>query len=217
MGSRSKVSSAIFIAAVLSFLLPFVSVSCGGQKIVTFSGAQLATGTSVDQPGMFGAQQKKNVDPEPLVSLAAVCAIVGLVMSLVGGAKAALGPAISGGVGALLLLLLQAKMGDQIAKQGQGMLQVSYEAGYTLTLLLLITGAAVNGYVFFSQRARSAAPNLPDAPRPPGELTGPTVSAPPELQGVCPHCGSPSQEVSKFCANCGKPLSAGAAATQSGS
>lgn len=212
MGRRSKISPAIFIAAILCFLFPFITVSCGGQRVITLSGVQLATGTTIDQPQISGPAQKKNVDPEPLVTLAALCAIIGLVLSVASSAKAALAPAISGGLGALFLLLLRAKMDDQIAKQGQGVLQVSYEAGYTLTLLLLVAGAASNGYVFFSQRAQSAVPNLPDAPRPPGERASPAGPAPPAV--FCPNCGAPTEAGSKFCAGCGKPLSMSAAAGQ---
>jgi len=214
MGSRSKVSIAIFIAASLCFLLPFITVSCGGQRIVTVSGVQLATGTNLDQPQMLGPAQKKSVDPEPLVSLAALCAIIGLVLSFGGSAKAALGPAISGGLGFLLLLLLRAKMDDQIARQSRDMLQVSYEAGYTLTLLLLIAGAALNGYIFFSQRAPSA---MRGAASPASEPASAQVSVPATTRPAtaCPHCGAPIEEGSKFCSGCGNPLSASAAAGQS--
>jgi len=166
---------------------------------------------------MFGQAQQKNVDAEPLATLAGLCTLVGLGLGFIESSRAAISPAISGAVGALFLLLLKSNMDDKIVKQGQGMLQVSYEVGFTLALLLLIGGAALNGYVFFSQRARSAAPNLPDAPRPPGELVGPTALAPPASPGICPHCGAPTRGASKFCASCGKPLSASAAAGQSGS
>lgn len=204
MGHRPKVSPAIFIATILCFLFPFITVSCGGQKVATFSGVQLATGTSVSQPQMFGPTQKKDVAPEPLAAIAALCTIVGLALSFL-PAKVALGPAISGGVGALFLLLLKSKMDDQIVKQGQGMLQVNYEAGFTLTLVLLVAGAAWNGYLFFSQQAGDVAPSLPITARPPGQPASPTVS-PPASAAVCPHCGAPMREVSKFCASCGKPL-----------
>jgi len=214
MGQRSKVSAAIFAAAAFCFLLPFVTVSCGGQKVATFSGVQLAFGTEVNQPQMFGPAQKKNVDAEPLATLAGLCALLGLGLGFIESSRAALGPAVSGVVGALFLLLVKSNMDDKIVKQGQGMLQVSYEAGFTLTLLLLIAGAALNGYGFFSQRARSAVASLPATPRPPGELVGPTASAPPASRGVCPHCGASTGATSKFCAGCGKPLSAGAAAGQ---
>ena len=206
MGHRPKVSPAIFIATILCFLFPFITVSCGGHKIATLSGVQLATGTSVSQPQMFGPPQKKDVAPEPLAAIVALCTIVGLALSFLPSSKMALGPAISGGVGALFLLLLKSKMDDQIVKQGQGMLQVNYEAGFTLSLLFLVAGAAWNGYLFFSQQAGTVAPSLPTTARSPGQPASPTAS-PPASAAVCPHCGASTREVSKFCASCGKPVS----------
>ena len=169
-------------------------------EVATFSGVQLAFGTKVNQPQMFGQAQQKNVDAEPLATLAGLCALLGLGLGFIESSRAALGPAVSGVVGALFLLLVKSNMDDKIVKQGQGMLQVSYEAGFTPALLLLIAGAALNGYVFFSQRARRAVASLPDACTTTGRSASPTVSAPPASPGVCPHCGASTGAKSKFCA-----------------
>jgi hypothetical protein len=165
MTSKSKVSPAIFIASILCFLFPFITVSCGGQRVASFSGVQLATGTTVEQPQMFGPPQKQKVDPDPTAAVAALCAILGLGLSFL-RARAALGPAISGAVGAVSLLLLKSRLNDQIVKQGQGMLQVNYESGFSLALILLIAGAAWNVYLF-SQRGTAAVAGLPGGPPPP--------------------------------------------------
>jgi hypothetical protein len=69
MTPKKKISPILFGVTLVCFLFPFVTVSCGGQKMASFSGAQLATGTSVDEPQMFGPSQKKKVDPEPLAAL----------------------------------------------------------------------------------------------------------------------------------------------------
>lgn len=47
------VSPAAFGFVVLCFLLPFVTLSCPGGSF-TFSGVQLATGTTIEEPGLFG-------------------------------------------------------------------------------------------------------------------------------------------------------------------
>ena len=54
MAHKSKVSPALFVITTLCFLFPFVTVSCNGQKVATFSGVELATGTTVEQPQVFG-------------------------------------------------------------------------------------------------------------------------------------------------------------------
>ena len=81
MTQKSKVSPAIFAASILCFLLPFVTLSCGGQRITSFSGVQLAIGTSVDQPQIFGPPKKQNVDPDPTAAVAGICALLGLGLS----------------------------------------------------------------------------------------------------------------------------------------
>jgi hypothetical protein len=47
---KNFLSPAIYGVIILCFFLPWVSVSCQGQPIVTFSGFQLAKGTTFDQP-----------------------------------------------------------------------------------------------------------------------------------------------------------------------
>ena len=68
------ISSASFLFALFCFLLPFVTLSCPGASI-TFSGAQLVTGTTVEVPQMFGEAQQQKFDSEPLAVLAFLCAL----------------------------------------------------------------------------------------------------------------------------------------------
>ncbi len=78
---KFKASPAIFLASILCFLLPFITVSCGGQKVGSFSGLQLATGTTVNQPQMFGPAQSEKVESEPMATIAILCAVAGLGLS----------------------------------------------------------------------------------------------------------------------------------------
>lgn len=78
---------------------------------------------------------------------------------------------------------------DQAIKQGHGMLQVSYESGFSLALLLFVAGTVWNGYLY-SQRNKAPAAFPPEA-------TAPT----------CPQCGQPWAQNAKFCMHCGKPAS----------
>ena len=64
-------------------LLPFMTVSCQSQKIYSFSGTQLVTGTSIEQKNSFsGSSTKQQVNGEPLASLALACSIVGVGVGL---------------------------------------------------------------------------------------------------------------------------------------
>jgi hypothetical protein len=118
MTQKKNISPILFAATLVCFLFPFVTVSCGGQRITSFNGTQLALGTTVDEPQMFGPSQKKKVDPEPLAAVALLCTVLGLGLSFLSGARAALGPAISGGVGALALLMLKIEDGSRRRSAG---------------------------------------------------------------------------------------------------
>jgi hypothetical protein len=80
--SHKKVSSGLFGLAVIFFILPFITVSCGGQLVLTLNGVQLVTGTSA--PTGFPNDPDSRIDPEPLVQLTLLCALVGLVLSAFG-------------------------------------------------------------------------------------------------------------------------------------
>jgi len=51
------------------FFLPFVTFSCQGQPVASLSGIQLATGTRIQQPQVFGPPKEHQVDVEPLATV----------------------------------------------------------------------------------------------------------------------------------------------------
>ena len=196
MALKSKVSPTIFIVTTVCFLFPFVTVSCNGQKVATFSGVQLATGTTLEQQQMFGPPQKKHVDAEPLATLAAICALAGVGLSFL-GIRAAIAPAICGGAGALFLLLLQSKLSTDITQQGQGMFRLEFEAGYALALTSFILATAWNVFVFLQSRKPSTVVSSPPL------ATAAAISG---TSSACPHCGQALSAGTRFCGRCGKPV-----------
>jgi hypothetical protein len=207
----------MFVGNLLCFFLPFVTVSCGGVKAITLSGQQLATGTTLSEPQPFGPPQSQKVDADPFASLAALCAVVGIAFSVI-GRKMATGSAISGGAGTILLLILRSRLNEDIQKQGQGMLQNSFESGYTLALLLFIAGAAWNLYLIFrsTHGIESSASILTtrrggadqtsiqsELPSPPatGSMAIPNS---PHSSVVCSKCGQSIKEGVRFCERCGE-------------
>ena len=193
MAPKSKVSPVIFILSTLCFLLPFVTVSCNGQKVASLTGVELATGTTVEQPQVFGQAQKKRVGAEPLATLAALCAIAGIGLSFL-GSRLAIAPAVSGAAGALFLLLLQSKLNSDMSKEVQGAFRLDWEVGFVLVLLFFIAGAAWNFYQFFQGRRLATAPAGSFPP-----MSAHAASAP-----------GPGTTTASFCTNCGKTLTAGA-------
>ncbi len=80
MDSKKNLSPAAFIVAALCFVLPFVSVTCGGAKAAEFTGIQLVTGTTVGQSNGWGGGQQK-INPE----LLAIAALVAILLGAVAG------------------------------------------------------------------------------------------------------------------------------------
>ena len=146
---------------------------------------------------MFGPPKKQNVDPDPTAAIAGICALLGLGLSFL-GTKNAVAPAIAGAVGALSLFLMKVRLDDQVLKQGNGMLLVSYETGYVLVMVLLIAGAAWNVFLI-AQRKKLA---LSPSPSPP-ERQSVTVKT-----AACPFCGTETSESARFCRSCGRPMTA---------
>lgn len=131
-----KFSAATFGFALLCFLLPFVTVSCTGGQM-SLSGLQLMAGTEIEGQRVSG---------EPLAGLAFLATLVGLGASFLKSKEGMIGGAISGGAGALALLILQSKLTQDVLREGGGLAVVHYEAGYWLTVLTLGCGLVLNLY-----------------------------------------------------------------------
>src|SRR5581483_3852920 len=66
-GPWRTLSPAAFVLAIVCFFFPLISVSCGGTRVSQFTGVQLVTGTSIQEPQLFGPPKQHRVDPEPLM------------------------------------------------------------------------------------------------------------------------------------------------------
>lgn len=153
MKDRKQIASLlIFLGTTLCFFLPFMTVSCGGIEVFTLSGQQLATGTTLTQPQPFGPPQTQRLDADPFAAIAGVCAILGIVLSLIGRKMASMS-AIASGVGVTSLFIMRSRLDAEIQKQSQGIASVNYESGFTAVVLLFLTAAAWNIYLIL-QRGR---------------------------------------------------------------
>lgn len=140
---KKIISSGFFGLTLLCFCLPWVTVSCQQQKITTFTGIQMATGTQIAEPGsgMFGNKQKmKKVDPNPIAIIALAAAIAALIGSFMSG-KVSTVPAI---IGILSMIVLKENIDEDILKQGEGLLNVSYESGFIGYFVMMICGTVTN-------------------------------------------------------------------------
>ena len=97
---KFKASPAIFLASVLCFLLPFITVSCGGQKVGSFSGRNRRR-HHWNHRQMFGPGQSEKVESEAMATIAILCAVAGLGLSFL--RRMPLAPAIAAAIGAMSL------------------------------------------------------------------------------------------------------------------
>lgn len=114
---------------VVAFFLSFVTVSCEGDALGTFSGIQLVPGTRFLLEG-----RPERMDPELFAILALGAAIVGLSVTLRRSGMPRFGTSVAA-VGALSLLLLMWRVAAEVARAGEGMLSVGWELEYWIALI----------------------------------------------------------------------------------
>jgi len=132
-----QIRPVIFGLVILTFFLPWVTVSCQQQKVITLSGIQLVTGTDVDVSGsgMLGAPQKtQKMEGETLAIVAFAVTCIGLLFSFASKIVSRMMSALSVGS----IVFLKNGFEQKILKEGSGMFQVQYESGFYAAIALLI-------------------------------------------------------------------------------
>lgn len=135
----------LFAGTLLCFFLPFVTVSCQGMKIYSFTGQQLATGTTMSQPQMFGPPRTQKVEPNAFAAVAFLCSAAGVILCLVG--RRMIRPvAVVASVGSASLLAMKVQLDHEIQKQGMGAAENNYHFGFFMALLLMLASAGWSLY-----------------------------------------------------------------------
>lgn len=183
MKKTSKVSPALFGIIILCFVLPFVSVSCGGTEIFQLSGMDFLKGMS---------DQGQSMDPNPLAIIALIAAVIGLCIGFSGKKAANIGSAVLGFIGFASGIALKVTFDSRVAEEGAS---TSWQIGYFLMLILF--GAAVIYNIVNSRNSGKAA-----------EISGgfnyaPPPSGPQPDNTFCTQCGSRLYPGQEFCTSCG--------------
>lgn len=142
----------LFAFILLCFLMPFVQVSCQGQKLMSFTGFQLALGTEIQEPQMFGTPKVRQISADILVLLSLMAVLVGLGSSFIKGKFGSLIPAICGAIGLLSMLIFKVRLDNEVLKQGGGLLNIEYLFGFISTCFLFLASAVLNGYFFHEEK-----------------------------------------------------------------
>jgi hypothetical protein len=184
-----KASPAVFILALICFFLPFVTFSCEGRKVLSLTGIQLVTGSTIQQPQMFGPSQSQKVGAEPLAVLALLCGLAGLGLSFLKGQTSSIAPAATGVLATILLLALKSKLDGDALQQGGGVLQVNYDVGFYLVEILFLAAVALNVFVLMQGKS---------LPLPALKVGGDSK--------FCTQCGSRNLSADAFCKECGAKI-----------
>lgn len=186
MKKSSKISPALFGIIILCFVLPFVSVSCGGTEIFRLSGMDFLKGMS---------DQGQSMDPNPLAIIALIAAIIGICIGFSGKKAANMGSAALGLIGFVSGIALKVTFDSRVAEEGA---QTSWQIGYFL-MLILFGVAAVYNIVSSRNRGKAAEMNG-------GFNYAPPLSGSQPGNAFCTQCGSKLYPGQEFCTGCGTRL-----------
>lgn len=219
----SRTTPAFYLLALICFLLPFVEVSCNGQKVVSVSGLQLVTGSTLGVDSAVPARQQQHMQPSTPAVVAFGVGIFGLVYAIAGTWRRFVISGAAGVLSAISLLFLQNETPAGAPPEALGMISLSYEPGYYASILLFFAGA---GFCLFAEyasrshpvagvRAQNASLPSPSPPQP-ASFSGPSapvrwqppltpLNAPPAR--ACSKCGRALDWNARFCSACGAVLS----------
>jgi hypothetical protein len=161
----------MFAVIGLCFFLPFISISCSGQRLATLSGVQLVTGADItvdadeltqELGDAFGAPADEDAPPETQENDPSVWAIIALAAAVLGvvvgfvtkgrtRAIASLTAAVLG-LGGLIGLRFDLE-GD--LSEAEGLVTVDYRIGYWIAALLFLVLAIAHGSLVRAERNRS--------------------------------------------------------------
>jgi hypothetical protein len=134
-----KISLIASLLVLVFIFLPWVSVSCSGQQLLTITGRELVTGFSYNTSEQAGTN-----NPEIFAIVVAGIAVLSIIVFFIRNKGGAAIRGIFGIAGIVLLLALKAKIDGDIRKEGEGLLQASYLLGYWLTFISFLSVAVLN-------------------------------------------------------------------------
>ncbi|MDF7776239.1 hypothetical protein P1X14_13355 [Sphingomonas sp. AOB5] len=193
--------------ALVAFVLPWLTVSCSGTKIVGATGFGIAFGrfTSHLDPSL------SNTTANPLVMLALIVVAIGFAVAFTQRSRGKAALVIGTSLVATLLiwvgtiryskesLLAEAPLRAEAARNdvtaAMAMIQVDWEYGYWLAILALLASAVMAWLTYsgreaeVAQRVRGALARPPEAP-----LTN------------CPQCGKGLPAGTRYCPDDGTAL-----------
>jgi hypothetical protein len=185
MFSMTNLARIAKVVALLLFVLPWVTVSCADQTLITMTGVDLATGSVTMNNPMTGAAERPpgSGDPDELVIVGALLILLALAATFVlkgtTAAMAAIGGTLLGGAALAYTVLVRvpASAREGATSGGGGgstpgmsqeqiaeMIRVNIEIGFWLVLAALAAAIVLD---FLAMKGSSAPAVAAAAPEPP--------------------------------------------------
>jgi hypothetical protein len=210
--------------ALLAFVLPWMTVSCSGTRLISATGFGLAFGSyTAEVPMERAATASSNAAINLWLILALAAIIFGLIVSLRAPGKfnaLVLAAASAAGIALIWLgttryskdaLLAEAgrrggratglnDFANSMDRTAAAMIQVDWHFGFYLALLALIA-AGVMAWLTYSGRDAAVAQSVRSA------IPGSPAPASPETRLACPSCGQSHPAGTRYCPDDGTALS----------
>ena len=128
-----------YAIAIICFILPFVQISCSGEKLMSFTGVQLVTGMEMKSPM---SEKTEKIPPETTAIIALVALVFGVVIALKTDSGSSILSAVAGGVALISLIILKTNMDAEIMKKAGGMaVSADYKLGFWGVCIGSLVGA----------------------------------------------------------------------------
>lgn len=186
MTGLRKIRVGTLAFTLVCFVLPFVAVSCNQQKVASFTGLQMAFGTTVQQPQMFGPPKGQHIDGEPLAVIALLCGLVALGVSFGKSKTGDIAATILSVLSFVALVALKSRVENEVQQHAGGFLQVNYQAGFYFALISLLAAIGIGVYGLSGKKLGLA---LASEVRP--------------KETFCTQCGAKNTSGDLFCRDCG--------------
>jgi hypothetical protein len=125
---------------VITFLLPFMVVSCGDTEVLSLSGYRLATGSRINNP-LLDSDARTALRPNIFAIISIIVAVVGLIAAFRLTSDKYIVPLILAAIGFISLVLLKKGMGVNdlgSIREYADAIGIKYKYRYYLSLLAFL-------------------------------------------------------------------------------
>jgi hypothetical protein len=144
ISDKRKMIPISFGAAIFCFLLPFLDLKCGGQRIVAYTGLDMVVGKDLPGGGMFEeSDAKSDVPPNIWAILALGASIAGLYVFIQRKETSLTTGRLAGVAGVASLIIMQVRVRGDLSSQdisGEAV-TLNFLLGYWLCFLALAAAA----------------------------------------------------------------------------